>query len=68
MGIEPTIGHLKSDFRLGRNFIKVCSGMLSICLSRSSVQLQKRAMRVPLATLLKHRRHSVFLQYPSTDG
>ena len=30
-GIEPTIGHLKSDFRLGRNFIKVCSGMLSIC-------------------------------------
>ena len=24
--IEPTTGHLKSDYRLGRNFYKVCGG------------------------------------------
>ena len=25
-GIEPTIGHLKSDYRLGRNFYKGVAG------------------------------------------
>lgn len=28
VGIEPTIGHLKSDYRLGHNFYKGVSGML----------------------------------------
>lgn len=41
-GIEPTIGHLKSDFRLGRNFYK--GGGRGCCQpapGRSCVQLQK---------------------------
>jgi IS5 family transposase len=43
-GIEPTIGHLKSDYRLGRNFYK---GVLGDAINRRSLSSNfKRAMRV----------------------
>ena len=31
-GIEPTIGHLKSDYRLGRNFIRVMGDTVNVLL------------------------------------
>lgn len=41
-GIEPTIGHLKSDYRLGRNFYKGIFGdAINLILACSSIQLQK---------------------------
>ena len=50
-GIEPTIGHLKSDHRLGRNFYKgVVGGAVNLLLA--AAYNFKRAMRA-LLTLLK---------------
>ena len=44
-GIEPTIGHLKSDFRLGRNFYKgVFGDNINIMLAAAAYNF-KRAMR-----------------------
>ena len=45
-GIEPTIGHLKSDYRLGRNFYKgVFGDAINVMLSAIAYNF-KRAMRV----------------------
>lgn len=44
-GIEPTIGHLKSDFRLGRNFYKGVTGdAVNVLLAAASYNF-KRAMK-----------------------
>ena len=51
-GIEPSIGHLKSDHRLGRNFYKGVEGdAVSILLAAAAYNFQ-RAMRA-LLNLLK---------------
>lgn len=45
-GIEPTIGHLKSDYRLGRNFYKGLLGdAINVMLAAAAYNF-KRAMRV----------------------
>ena len=51
-GIEPTIGHLKSDHRLGRNFYKGLAGDAVNILLAAAAYNFKRAMRV-LLNLLK---------------
>lgn len=51
-GIEPTIGHLKSDYRLGRNFYKGVVGDAVTLLLAAAAYIFKRAMRA-LLTLLK---------------
>ncbi len=51
-GIEPTIGHLKSDHRLGRNFYKGVLGDAVNLLLAAAAYNFKRAMRA-LLTLLK---------------
>ncbi|WP_353310348.1 transposase, partial [Porphyromonas gingivalis] len=44
-GIEPTIGHLKSDHRLGRNFYKGLAGdAINILLAAAAYNF-KRAMK-----------------------
>ncbi len=44
-GIEPTIGHLKSDYRLGRNFYKgVVGDTVNVLLAAAAYNL-KRAMK-----------------------
>ena len=51
-GIEPTIGHLKSDYRLGRNFYKgVVGDSINILLAAAAYNF-KRAMKVLLAPIL----------------
>ena len=45
-GIEPTIGHLKSDFRLGRNFYKGVFGDVVNVLLAAAAYNFKRAMRL----------------------
>lgn len=47
-GIEPTIGHLKSDFRLGRNFYKGVFGDAVNLLLATAAYNFKRAMRLLL--------------------
>ena len=51
-GIEPTIGHLKSDHRLGRNFYKGVVGDAVNLLLAAAAYNFKRAIRA-LLTLLK---------------
>ena len=51
-GIEPTIGHLKSDHRLGRNFYKGVVGNAVNLLLAAAAYNFKRAIRA-LLTLLK---------------
>ena len=47
-GIEPTIGYLKSDYRLSRNFYKGVKGdAINIMLAAAAYNF-KRAMRVLL--------------------
>lgn len=44
-GIEPTIGHLKSDLRLGRNFYKGVEGdVINILLAAATYNF-KRAVK-----------------------
>ena len=51
-GIEPTIGHLKSDYRLGRNFYKgVVGDSINILLAAAAYNF-KRALKVLLAPIL----------------
>jgi IS5 family transposase len=51
-GIEPTIGHLKTDYRLGRNFYKGLFGdAINVMLAAAAYNF-KRAMKV-LWLLLK---------------
>lgn len=52
-GIEPTIGHLKSDFRLGRNFYKGVFGDAVNVLLAAAAYNFKRAMRVLLRLVEK---------------
>ena len=53
-GIEPTIGHLKSDYRLGRNFYKgVVGDAVNVLLSRQEHITSKRAMKALLGMLQK---------------
>lgn len=47
-GIEPTIGHLKSDYRLGRNFYKGVTGDAVNLLLVAAAYNFKRAMRALL--------------------
>lgn len=52
-GIEPTIAHLKSDHRLGRNFYKGTFGdAINVMLAAAAYNF-KRAMRVLLALIKK---------------
>ena len=52
-GIEPTIGHLKSDYRLGRNFYKgVVGDAVNVLLSAAAYNF-KRAMKALLGMLQK---------------
>ena len=52
-GIEPTIGHLKSDYRLGRNFYKGLVGdAINVMLAAAAYNF-KRAMKVLLWLLKK---------------
>lgn len=52
-GIEPTIGHLKTDYRLGRNFYKgVFGDAVNILLAAAAYNF-KRAMRALWAILEK---------------
>lgn len=44
-GIEPTIGHLKSDYRLGRNFYKGVTGDAMNILLAAAAYNFKRAMK-----------------------
>lgn len=44
-GIEPTIGHLKSDYRLGRNFYKGMKGDVMNILLAAAAYNFKRAMK-----------------------
>ena len=50
-GIEPTIGHLKADHRLGRNFYKGVAGDAVNILMAAAAYNFKRAMRVLLSLL-----------------
>ncbi|VFB13163.1 transposase [Bacteroides heparinolyticus] len=50
-GIEPTIGHLKSDHRLGRNFYKGLVGDAIDILLAAAAYNFKRAMRILLHLL-----------------
>lgn len=41
-GIEPVIGHLKSDYRLGRNFLKGLAGdQINLLMAASAFNLKK---------------------------
>jgi len=51
-GIEPTIGHLKTDYRLGRNFYKGLVGDASNVMLAAAAYNFKRAIKV-LCILLK---------------
>lgn len=52
-GIEPTIGHLKTDYRLGRNFYKGLFGdAINVMLAAAAYNF-KRAMRLLLRLLEK---------------
>ena len=52
-GIEPTIGHLKSNYRLGRNFYKgVVGDAVNVLLSATAYNF-KRAMKALLGMLQK---------------
>ena len=52
-GIEPTIGHLKADYRLGRNFYKGLVGdAINVILSAAAYNF-KRAMKVLMWLLEK---------------
>lgn len=59
-GIEPTIAHLKSDFRLGRNFYKGVFGDAVNLLLAAAAYNFKRAMRT-LLVLIENIREILFL-------
>lgn len=52
-GIEPTIGHLKTDYRLGRNFYKGVFGDVTNLLLAAAAYNFKRAMRMLLCLIKK---------------
>lgn len=57
-GIEPTIGHLKADHRLGRNFYKGIFGDVANLLLAAAAYNFKRAMRMLLCLMEKSARYS----------
>lgn len=59
-GIEPTIGHLKSDYRLGRNFYKGVSGDAVNILLAAVAYNFKRAMKALCGLLTKFREILVY--------
>ena len=67
-GIEPTIGHLKSDYRLGRNFYKGVTGDAVNLLLAAAAYNFKRAMRALLllfkTTREMLRERSLMNQFP----
>ena len=54
-GMEPTIGHLKSDYRLGRNFYKGVAGDTVNVLLAAAAYNFKRAMKALWCMLQKIR-------------
>lgn len=60
-GIEPTIAHLKSDFRLGRNFYKGVFGDVVNLLLAAAAYNFKRVMRT-LLPLIENIREILFLR------
>jgi IS5 family transposase len=68
-GIEPRIGHLKSDFKLGRNYLKgVVGDSINLMLSASAYNFKKllRKLRFIFSLLImriygRHRRLKVFV-------
>ena len=63
-GIEPTIAHLKSDFRLGRNFYKGVFGDAVNVLLAAAAYNFKRAMKVLLA-LIEKNSETLYWKYVS---
>lgn len=63
-GIEPTIGHLKSDYRLGRNFYKGVTGDVVNLLLAAAAYNFKRAMRALLFLFKIIRERSLMNQFP----
>ena len=61
-GIEPTIGHLKSDYRLGNNFYKGMTGDTVNVLLAAAVYNFKRAMKA-IWCMLQNLRDTVSEQY-----
>ena len=55
-GIEPTIGHLKSDYRLGRNFYKGAWGYCERASAAAAYNF-KRAMKAFCACFKKSARY-----------
>lgn len=66
-GIEPSIGHLKSDYRLGRNFYKGVTGDTINLLLAAAAYNFKRAMKALLCLLEKISEilsiHNISLKY-----
>ena len=60
-GIEPTIAHMKSDFRLGRNFYKGVFGDAVNALLAAAAYNFKRAMRF-LWTLVEKNQRDTLLE------
>ena len=59
-GIEPTIGHLKSDYRLGRNFYKgVVGDTVNVLLAAAAYNF-KRAMKAIWCMIQKYARYCVW--------
>ena len=54
-GIEPTIGHLKADHRLSRNFYKDVKGDAINVLLAAAAYNFKRAMRVLLYLIKRNQ-------------
>ena len=57
-GIEPTIGHLKSDYRLGRNFYKGVTGDAVNLLLAAAAYNFKRAMRGSFVPVQNNKRNA----------
>lgn len=64
-GIEPSIGHLKSDHRLGRNFYKGVTGDAVNILLAAAAYNFKRAMRALLNLLKINKREVIIESHPS---
>jgi hypothetical protein len=69
--IEPRIGHLKSDFRLGRNFLKGQVGdaiNLLLAAAASNLSLWMRQVHVALVSAIQNgaqERHFIRTPLPS---
>ena len=62
-GIEPTIGHLKTDYRLGRNFYKgVVGDAINVMLAAAAYNF-KRAMKVLLAIIKELSENFIFMKH-----